>query len=166
MEDLEFRKAGEEDVPLILYYIRKLAEYEGLADEVVATEESLTHWLFERKGAEVIFPMKNGKEIGFALYFHNFSTFLGRSGIYIEDLYIEPEHRGRGYGTALIRKIASVAAEEGCGRVEWWCLDSNGPSVEYYLSLGAERMGKWTVYRLEGKMLERMAQGSTMTERG
>ena len=153
-----YRFAVREDVPLILAMIRELADYEGLLPEVVATEAVLGEWLFDRRGAEVLFALApDGAEVGFALFFHNFSTFLGRGGVYLEDLYVRPEHRGRGYGKGLIRQLARIAKERGCGRMEWWCLDSNTPSIDFYLSLGAEPMRDWTVYRLTGETLARLA---------
>ena len=153
-----YRFAVREDVPLILAMIRELADYEGLLSEVVATEAVLGEWLFDRRGAEVLFALApDGAEVGFALFFHNFSTFLGRGGVYLEDLYVRPEHRGRGYGKGLIRQLARIAKERGCGRLEWWCLDSNTPSIDFYLSLGAEPMSDWTVYRLTGETLARLA---------
>ena len=153
-----YRFAVREDVPLILAMIRELADYEGLLSEVVATEAVLGEWLFDRRGAEVLFALApDGTEVGFALFFHNFSTFLGRGGVYLEDLYVRPEHRGRGYGKGLIRQLARIAKERGCGRLEWWCLDSNTPSIDFYLSLGAEPMRDWTVYRLTGETLARLA---------
>ena len=159
-EKLTFRNAERADVPLILRFIRELAEYEGLLDEVVADEKTLDEWIFDKHGAEVIFAVADGREVGFALYFYNFSTFLGRSGVYLEDLYVMPEYRGKGYGKALLGKLASIAVERGCGRLEWWCLDRNRPSVEFYLSLGAEPMSDWTVYRIAGKRLREFAAES------
>ena len=148
-EELSFRKAEVEDVPLIFTFIKELALYESLLNEVKADEETLRYNLFDRRIAEVLFPMIDGKEIGFVLFFHNFSTFLGKPGVYIEDLYIRKEFRGRGYGKATIEKIREIAKERGCGRVEWWCLDSNTPSIRFYKeSIGAEAMTDWTVYRL------------------
>ena len=140
MSDLTFRYATERDVSQILYFIKELASYEKMLGEVVATEELLQEWIFDKKKAEVIFAMENGGEIGFALFFHNFSTFLGRSGVYLEDLYVKPECRGKGYGKALLKELARIAVERGCGRLEWWCLDWNQPSIDFYLSLGAEPM--------------------------
>ncbi len=154
---MEIRFAQKEDVSLILRFIRELADYEGLLDEVVATEELLEEWLFEKHKAEVIFALENGKEVGFALFFHNFSTFLGRAGIYLEDLYVMPEYRGKGYGKGLIRTLARIAKERGCGRLEWWCLDTNIPSIDFYLSLGAQPMDEWTVYRITGDTLSELA---------
>ena len=158
MELLAFRAARREDVPLILEMIRALAEYEQLLSEVVATESVLEEWLFDKEKAEVLFPMLEGKEIGFALYFHNFSTFLGRAGLYLEDLYIQPEYRGRGYGRKVLQKLAQIAVERGCGRLEWWCLDWNAPSIAFYKKLGAQPMDEWTVYRLTGDTLRGLAE--------
>ena len=154
---MDFRFAQRSDTPLILRFIKELALYEGLESEVVATEDTLCEWIFDKQKAEVIFALDNGKEVGFALFFHNFSTFLGRAGIYLEDLYVMPEYRGRGYGRALIKKLAAIAAERGCGRLEWWCLDRNTPAVGFYLSLGAEPMSDWTVYRIAGDTLAELA---------
>ena len=158
MELLSFRAARREDVPLILEMIRALAEYEQLLSEVVATESVLEEWLFDKEKAEVLFPMLEGKEIGFALYFHNFSTFLGRAGLYLEDLYIQPEYRGRGYGRKVLQKLAQIAVERGCGRLEWWCLDWNASSIAFYKNLGAQPMDEWTVYRLTGDTLRGLAE--------
>lgn len=198
-KDFSFRMATRADVPLILKFIRELAEYEKLLHEVVATEEILEEWIFNRRAAEVLFIQtrrdadlgedSDGKrscgadsgvfstcsgelqpggssvcgggddmaEVGFALFFHNFSTFLGRSGLYLEDLYVSPSYRGRGLGKALLQKLAQIALERGCGRFEWWCLDWNRPSIEFYLSLGAEPMSDWTVYRMAGETLVALA---------
>lgn len=158
MAELSFRVAEEKDTALILYFIRELAAYEKMADEVVATEELLREWLFEKKAAEVLFAVVDGEEVGFALFFHNFSTFLGRAGLYLEDLFVKKEHRGKGYGKALLRKLAQIALERGCGRLEWWCLDWNKPSIDFYLSLEAEPMKDWTVYRLTGETLKKTAE--------
>jgi GNAT superfamily N-acetyltransferase len=150
---MDYRFANEQDAALILSFIRDLAEYEHMADEVVATEDLLREWIFEKKKAEVIFALEDGKETGFALFFHNFSTFLGRAGIYLEDLFVLPEYRGKGYGKGLIQALAQIAVERGCGRLEWWCLDWNTPSIEFYRSLGAVPMDDWTVYRITGDTL-------------
>lgn len=158
MEKCMFRFAEENDVSLILYFIKELAKYEEMLDEVVATEETLKEWIFDKKKAEVIFALEDGIEVGFALFFHNFSTFLGRSGIYLEDLYVKPEFRRKGYGKALLKKLAQIAVERGCGRLEWWCLDWNKPSIDFYLSLGAEPMKDWTVYRIAGNTLTQLAE--------
>ena len=156
-ETIEFRFARRGDVPQILTFIRELADYEGMLDQVVATEELLTKWLFEKEKAEVLLGSCGGKTVGFALFFHNFSTFLGRGGIYLEDLYVCPEYRGRGYGKAFLMQLAAVAVERGCGRLEWWCLDWNKPSIDFYLGMGAKAMSDWTVYRIDGERLEAMA---------
>ncbi len=158
MPERTFRFAHEGDCALILRFIRALAEYEKMSDQVVATEELLREWIFEKKKAEVLFICEDEKEAGFALFFHNFSTFLGRAGIYLEDLYVLPEHRGKGFGKALLKKLARIAVERGCGRLEWWCLDWNRPGIDFYLSLGAEPMADWTVYRLTGETLKEMAK--------
>ena len=158
MKNTEIRFANEEDIALILDFIKDLAEYEKMSDLVVADEDLLKEWIFEKKKAEVIFALEEGKEVGFALFFHNFSTFLGRSGIYLEDLYVKSQYRGHGHGKALIKKLAEIARERGCGRLEWSCLDWNTPSIDFYLSLGAEQMNEWTVYRFEGERLVALAQ--------
>lgn len=158
MGELSFRSAVREDTPLILSFIRSLAEYEQMADQVVATEELLEQELFDRHSAEVLFAMEDGKEVGFALYFYNFSTFLGRAGLYLEDLFVKPECRGKGYGKALLQQLAKIAVSRGCGRMEWWCLDWNKPSIDFYLSLDAEPMSDWTVYRLSGDTLSALAR--------
>ena len=158
MERVVFRRAEEKDVYLILYFIKELAEYEKMSDEVAATEELLCEWIFRKNKAEVIFAGVDDKEVGFALFFHNFSTFLGRAGIYLEDLYVRPECRGKGYGKALLRKLAQITAERGCGRLEWSCLNWNKPSIEFYRSLEAEPMDEWTVYRLSGDTLKNLGK--------
>jgi len=158
MKKVEFRFAEKSDTALILQFIRELAEYEKMLSEVVATEELLKEWIFEKHKAEVIFALEDGVEVGFALFFHNFSTFLGRAGIYLEDLYVKPEHRGKGYGKALLKKLAQIAVDRSCGRLEWWCLDWNKPSIDFYLSLGAEPMKDWTVYRFAGDTLNKLAE--------
>ena len=155
---LTFRPAERKDCGLILNFIRRLAEYEKISDQVVATEELLEHWIFDMRKAEVIFPCIDGKEVGYALFFHNFSTLLGRAGIYLEDLFILPEYRGRGCGRAMMKKLAQIAVERGCGRLEWWCLDWNKPSIDFYLSLGAEPMSDWTTYRIAGDTLMELAK--------
>ncbi|HAE44506.1 MAG TPA: GNAT family N-acetyltransferase [Lachnospiraceae bacterium] len=155
---MDFRFANENDCGLILAFIRLLADYEKMADQVVATEDLLREWIFEKKKAEVLFVCEDGREVGFALFFHNFSTFLGRAGIYLEDLFVLPEYRGKGYGKALLKKLAQITIERGCGRLEWWCLDWNQPSVDFYRSLGAVPMEEWTTYRLTGDTLLEMAK--------
>lgn len=153
---MDYRFATREDTALILKFIRDLAAYEKMSDQVVADEPRLMHSLFDEKKAEVIFALDNGKEVGFALFFHNFSTFLGRAGLYLEDLYVRPEYRKKGYGKGLITALAEIAVSRGCGRLEWWCLDWNQPSIDFYLSLGAEPMKDWTVYRIAGENLNQL----------
>lgn len=153
-----FRFAEEGDTPLILQFIRELADYEGMLSEVVADEATLKEWIFRKQKAGVLFVLADGREVGFALFFHNFSTFLGRAGLYLEDLYVKPEYRGRGYGKAILKKLAAIAVERGCGRLEWWCLDWNRPSIDFYLSLGAQPMEDWTVYRITGDTLTSLAR--------
>jgi len=158
MKEYVFRTAGPEDVGLVLYFIKALAEYEKMADQVVADEATLTEWVFEKKSAEVIFIMEDGKEVGFALFFHNFSTFQGRGGLYLEDLFVLPEKRGRGYGKALLKKLASIAVERGCGRFEWVCLDWNKPSLDFYHAMGARQMNGWIIHRVDGENLKKLAE--------
>jgi GNAT superfamily N-acetyltransferase len=152
-----FRPAEEKDIALLLKFIRALAEYEHMLDQVVADEKTLADWLFDKRVAEAFFAMEGETEVGFALYFHNFSTFLGRGGIYLEDLFVLPEHRGKGYGKAILAHLAQIARERGCGRLEWACLDWNKPSIDFYLSLGAKPMNEWTVYRVSGDALTQLA---------
>lgn len=155
---MEFRFAQRKDTGIILDFINRLAEYEHMSDDVVATEALLEEWIFDRKKAQVLFALQEGKEVGIALYFYNFSTFLGRAGIYLEDLFVLPEYRGKGYGKGLLKKLAAIAVEEGCGRLEWSCLNWNRPSIDFYLALGAVPMKEWTVYRLTGETLRRAAE--------
>lgn len=155
---MEIRFAKEKDVQTILYFIRCLAEYEHMSDQVVADEGLLREWIFQKEKAEVLLAEENGKAIGFALFFHNFSTFLGRAGIYLEDLFVLPEHRGKGYGKKLLAKLSAIALERGCGRLEWSCLDWNRSSIDFYLKMGAVPMDEWTVYRLTGETLQNAAE--------
>ncbi len=155
---MDFRIANEKDVALILEFIRGLAKYENMLDEVSATEDLLREWIFEKKKAEVIFALEGDTEVGFALFFHNFSTFLGRAGIYLEDLFVKPQYRGKGYGKGLLKKLAQIAKERGCGRLEWCCLDWNKPSIDFYLSLGAKQLDDWTTYRITGDTLSDLAK--------
>ena len=157
MNNTSFRFATVNDTGLILDFIKELANYEHMSDQVVANEELLREWIFEKKKAEVIFALDEGVEVGFALFFHNFSTFLGRAGIYLEDLFVKPEYRGRGHGKGLISELAHITVERGCGRLEWCCLDWNKPSIDFYLSLGAVPMDEWTTYRLTGESLNTLA---------
>ena len=156
--NVTFRNAERKDTLLILQFIKELADNEKMLNEVVADETTLETWIFDKQKAEVIFALEDVKDVGFALFFHNFSTFLGRAGIYLEDLYVKPECRGKGYGKAILKKLASIAVERGCGRLEWWCLDWNKPSIDFYLSLGAEAMSDWTVYRIAGDTLTQLAE--------
>lgn len=154
----EIRKAGKDDVSLILDFIRRLGEYEKLGHEVVATEADLEKYLFgKEKVAEVLVAYEGHKAVGFALYFLNFSTFLGRPGIYLEDLFVLEEYRGRGYGKKLLARLAAMALEKNYGRLEWAVLDWNEPSIEFYKSLGARLMDEWTVNRLTGEKLHKLA---------
>ena len=158
MAELTFRFANEHDCALILQFIKGLADYEKMSDQVVATEALLREWIFDKKKAEVIFACADGREVGFALFFHNFSTFLGRAGIYLEDLFVMPEQRGKGYGKALLKQLARITVERGCGRLEWACLDWNRPGIDFYLSLGAVPMDEWTTYRVTGETLQQLAE--------
>lgn len=158
MSTCQIRFAERKDIPVILGFIRKLAEYEKLENEVVATEELLGTWLFEKNKAEVLLAFEGENPVGYALFFHNFSTFLGRAGIYLEDLFVLPEKRGKGYGKALLTHLAHITVDRECGRLEWSCLDWNKPSLDFYQSLGAKRMTEWTVHRLTGDDLRRVAQ--------
>lgn len=155
---LTFRYAKRTDTALILRFIKALAEYEKMLDEVIADESTLEEWIFDKQKAEVIFAIADGREVGFALFFHNFSTFLGRAGIYLEDLFVLPEYRGKGYGKTLLKRLAAIAVERKCGRLEWWCLDWNQPSIDFYLSLGAKPMSDWTVYRITGDTLLKLSK--------
>ena len=157
MSDIVIRRATRDDVPVILEFIGELAEYEHMSDQVVATPELLEEWIFERGRAEVLLAELAGKIVGFALFFHNFSTFLGRAGIYLEDLFVRPEARGQGNGKALLRELARIALERGCGRLEWACLDWNAPSIAFYRAQGAVPMEEWTTWRLTGESLRHMA---------
>ena len=154
---MEFKYAKESDSKLILEFIKALADYEKLSDKVSATEEMLCEWIFKKQKAEVIFALENGKEVGIALFFYNFSTFLAKAGIYLEDLYVFPEYRGRGYGKYLLKQLAKITVERGCGRLEWACLNWNTPSIDFYLSLNAQPMNEWTTYRLAGETLNALA---------
>lgn len=153
----QLRFAEEKDVPLVLKFIKELADYEKLLHEVVATEEILQESLFQRKVAEVIIGEYKGIPVSFALFFHNFSTFLGRPGIYLEDLYVKPEMRGKGFGKVMLAYLAKLAVERNCGRLEWWCLDWNEPSIRFYKEMGAIPMDDWTVYRVCGNALHDLA---------
>ena len=157
LDKFELRFAGEDDVSLILGFIKELAEYEKLSNEVVATEELLHDSLFNQKMAEVIIGEYDRVPVSFALFFHNFSTFLGRPGIYLEDLYVKPEMRGKGIGKIMLSYLAKLAIERNCGRLEWRCLDWNDPSIEFYKQMGAKPMSDWTVYRICDEELKELA---------
>ena len=165
VESIGIEWATVEDVPLILEFIRGLAEYEKLAHEVVATEAGLRETLFgERPGAEVLIARVGGKPAGFALFFHNYSTFLGQRGLYLEDLFVRPQMRGHGIGKALLVRLAQIARERRCGRLEWWVLDWNEPAIRFYKSLGAVPMSDWTVFRVTGEALVRLAGSTSSAE--
>jgi GNAT superfamily N-acetyltransferase len=152
------RAASREDVKMILSFIKELAKYEEMLADVSATPELLETWLFDKQAAEVLIASVDGKEVGFALYFSNFSTFLGKAGLYLEDLYVVPKYRGRGVGKALLKELARIAVERGYGRMEWACLDWNEPSIDFYRSIGAKDLSDWTTYRLAGDALSKLAE--------
>lgn len=156
--NMNFRIATKDDIGVIMRFIVELAEYEKLGHTVTATEELIKKWVFERKMAEVVIASADGDDVGFALFYHNFSTIVGKAGIHLEDLYVRPEYRGKGYGKAMLAYVASLAVERDCGRLEWWCLDWNKPSIDFYLALGASQMSEWTTYRLDGDDLRRVAE--------
>ncbi len=149
--------ATQKDIPIIFTFIKELAEYEKMLDQVEATEALIETWVFEKKTARVLLAYVDDTPVGFALFFYHFSTFVGKAGIYIEDIYIQKESRGLGLGKMLFQTIAQMAIDEDCGRIEWSCLDWNTPSIEFYLSLGAKPMKGWTVYRLETNEIQRLA---------
>jgi GNAT superfamily N-acetyltransferase len=154
----EIRTATEADVPVILSLIRELAEYERAPEAVVATEAGLRDVLFgPNRSAEVLLALENGAPVGFAVYFYNFSTWLGRPGLYLEDLFVRPNVRGKGYGRALLERLAQIAQERGCGRMEWAVLDWNDPAIQFYRKLGAEPMNEWTVFRLSQEGIAKLA---------
>ena len=153
MSKFEIRPAKENEAGLVLEFIKKLAVYEKMINEVEATEATIYESLFVKHEAEVVFGCEDGVPVGFALFFHNFSTFVGRKGLYLEDLFVIPEKRGLGYGKALLLHLARLAKERHCGRMEWVCLDWNTPSINFYKSLGAKPMEDWTIYRLDEKSL-------------
>lgn len=159
------RKAERKDVGLLLEFIRGIAKYEKMENEMVATAETLEAEMFDHHRAEAVFAVVDGREVGFALYFFNFSTFIGHSGLYLEDLFVWPEYRGQGYGKALLLHLSAIARERQCGRMEWSCLNWNQPSIDFYLSLGAVPMKEWTVYRLDAKALERLQANEIRSER-
>ena len=157
-KQLTFRFVTEKDVPLILKFIKGIAEYEKMLDEVETTEELLHEYLFEKQRAEVIFAIVDNVEVGFALFFHNFSTFVGKSGLYLEDIFVWPQYRGKGYGKAIFKQLVKIANERDCGRMEWVCLNWNQPSIDFYLSLNAKPLDEWTTYRLDKEGLKALAE--------
>ena len=157
--DFKIRSARVTDVPIILQLIRDLASYERAPNDVTANEEQLVDVLFGKKpAAEVLLAFENETPVGFAVFFHNFSTWLGRPGLYLEDLFVKPEKRGKGYGHALLVDLAKIARDRGCGRMEWAVLDWNEPAIEFYRALGAKPMDEWTVFRLTRDGIARLAQ--------
>ena len=161
MNRCTIRPARPDEAGLVLDFIRKLAVYEKCPDDVVADEATLYHSLFEEHSAEVVFVEEEGTVVGFALFFHNFSTFVGRKGLYLEDLFILPEYRGRGYGKAVLKYLADIALERHCGRMEWICLDWNEPALEVYRSIGAVPLDEWTVQRMTETALLRFTEGKS-----
>lgn len=157
LNDFKLRFADKKDIPLIIEFTRELAIYEKMLPEVVATEEVLSESLFERKMAEVVIGEYKDQPVAFALFFHNFSTFLGRPGIYLEDLYVRPEMRGKGIGNLMLSFLAKLALQRNCGRLEWSCLDWNEQSIQFYKHVGAVPMDDWTVYRVHDERLEKLA---------
>ena len=157
-DTFQIRPATEADIPVILGLIRDLATYERAPDAVVATEVGLREVLFGAKpSAEVLLALENAEPVGFAVFFHNFSTWLGRPGLYLEDLFVRPEKRGKGYGRALLERLARIAQERGCGRMEWAVLDWNDPAIQFYRKLGAQPMDEWTVFRLTAEGIGKLA---------
>lgn len=157
MPTLSIRFATRNDIPVMLGFIRELAEYEHMPEAVVADPDEMAAWMFERRVAECLLAEEDGVPVGMALFFYNYSTWLGKAGIYLEDLYVQPAYRGRGYGRALLTRLAALAVERGCGRLEWACLDWNTPSIGFYRALGAVPMDEWTTYRLTGEALVEVA---------
>jgi GNAT superfamily N-acetyltransferase len=163
MSDFQIKQAVEKDVPVILWFIQRLAEYERLSHEAVVTEELLRANLFgDRPVAEVLLGYDHDRPVAFAVFFHTFSTFLGKPGIYLEDLFVIPEMRGKGFGRAMLVHLARVARERKCGRFEWSVLDWNEPAIRFYLKLGAIPMKDWTIFRVTGEALERLAGGNSL----
>ncbi len=154
---LKFRQAEEKDIDLILAFIHELAEYEKMLDEVSATPAILKEWLFDKKAAEVIFVMEDDIETGYALFFHNFSTFTGKAGLYLEDIYVKPVYRKKGYGKALFKELVKIAYQRSCSRMEWVCLDWNKPSIDFYLSVNAKPIKDWTIFRLDHEEIKDLA---------
>jgi len=157
MGDFSIRFAARGDIPAVLGFIRALAAYENMEDQVIANEALLETWVFEKKRAEVLLAFEGETPVGFALFFHNFSTWLGRAGIYLEDLFVLPEYRGKGYGKLLLKRLARIAVQRGCGRLEWACLDWNEPAIAFYKAVGAAPLDEWTTYRVTGDALLSLA---------
>ena len=157
MGDFSIRFAARGDIPAVLGFIRALAAYENMENQVIANEALLETWIFEKKRAEVLLAFEGETPVGFALFFHNFSTWLGRAGIYLEDLFVLPEYRGKGYGKLLLKRLARIAVQRGCGRLEWACLDWNEPAVAFYKAVGAAPLDEWTTYRVTGDALLSLA---------
>lgn len=157
MGDFSIRFAARGDIPAVLGFIRALAAYENMENQVIANEALLETWIFEKKRAEVLLAFEGEKPVGFALFFHNFSTWLGRAGIYLEDLFVLPEYRGKGYGKLLLKRLARIAVQRGCGRLEWACLDWNEPAIAFYKAVGAAPLDEWTTYRVTGDALLSLA---------
>ena len=153
---MKIRQATKQDVPTLLYFIHQIAIYEKMDDQVIATEETLNEWMFEKGVAQALILSEGDKDVGFALYFFNFSTFVGRAGLYLEDLFVLEEYRKKGYGKALFKALVNKAVENNCGRMEWVCLNWNKPSIDFYLSLGATPLDEWTTYRLNENDLDRL----------
>lgn len=156
MSSYKIRNATEKDSATVLYFIKELAEYEKMSDLVIATEKDIKKNFFGENMGGVLILSENGLDVGFAIYFYTFSTFLGKRGIHLEDLFVLPEYRGRDYGKALLKKLAEICVENDLGRLEWSCLDWNTPSIDFYLSLGAERLNEWLDFRLSGEVLKKM----------
>lgn len=157
MGDFSIRFAAREDIPAVLGFIRALAAYENMENQVIANEALLETWIFEKKRAEVLLAFEGETPVGFALFFHNFSTWLGRAGIYLEDLFVLPEYRGKGYDKLLLKRLARIAVQRGCGRLEWACLDWNEPAIAFYKAVGAAPLDEWTTYRVTGDALLSLA---------
>lgn len=158
MSELTFKIAERKDSRLILDYIKKLADYEKRLDEVIATEESIKKWIFDEKQAEVIFALEDGTPVGFALYFLSFSTYIGNVNMHLEDLFVDPQYRGKGYGKALLKELGKIVIDRNYGRFEWTCLSWNKPSIDFYLSIGAEKKD-WNIFHFGGNSLKDFVNG-------
>ena len=156
MEMISYRKAIRSDISLILHFIKELARYEDKLDEVIVTEAWLEQWMFEENKLEVLFVLENGVEVGLASYYYSFATFSGNAGFFIEDLFILPDYRGKGYGKGLLKKLADIGLNKGCGLMEWRCLNWNENSIAFYESLGAKVLDEWSTYRVSGDALVRL----------